>query len=184
MKICLMRHGRPTVDLTGSARAGELSRLARRYEASGIQDSPPRRALEAVVNDPYVVTSGLRRSIESAMALGIDSIQVQDALFREAEIPHFSKGSIRLPLNVWLPVLRLLWLFGFSRNGESLRSSLERARHAAQQLVRLAEQHGEVLLVGHGFLNHFIARELSKMGWVGPAKPGSEYWDYSLYHRP
>lgn len=181
MKICLMRHGQPTVDLTGSARAGELSQLAGRYDESGIKDSPPKRALEAVVDYPCVITSTLRRSIESALALGVDKIHIQDSLFREAEIPHFSKGAIKLPLGFWLPVLRVLWLFGFSQNGESLRNSLDRARRAAQQLVELAEQHGEVLLVGHGFLNHFIARELVKRGWTGPKKPASEYWDHSLY---
>ena len=62
-------------------------------------------------------------------------------------------------------LLRVLWLFGLSKNGESFTQAKNRARLAADNLISLAETHYEVLLVGHGFINHFIAQELKKCGW-------------------
>jgi hypothetical protein len=51
------------------------------------------------------------------------------------------------------------------------------------KLTELAAEHSHVLLVGHGFINHFIARELLKSGWTGPGRPGPEYWSYGVYER-
>jgi hypothetical protein len=74
-------------------------------------------------------------------------------------------------------------MLGFSRNGESLLNARDRAREAAAKLVQLAEEHHAVLLVGHGFINHFIAKELRSRGWLGPKKPGSGFWDYGVYEQ-
>jgi hypothetical protein len=37
------------------------------------------------------------------------------------------------------------------------------------------------MLVGHGFINYFIAKELLSRDWAGPLKPGSNYWQYGEY---
>ncbi|MBS3935323.1 MAG: hypothetical protein KGZ43_04045 [Sulfuritalea sp.] len=58
-----------------------------------------------------------------------------------------------------------------------------RARQAAERLAELAEEHQNVLLVGHGFINHFIAKELQKSGWLGPSRPGKGFWGYGIYER-
>lgn len=36
-------------------------------------------------------------------------------------------------------------------------------------------------MVGHGFLNYFVAKELQKQNWKGPRSPGKKYWAYSTY---
>jgi hypothetical protein len=110
-------------------------------------------------------------------------VHVTDPLFCESAIPHFGGGSVPLPVGTWVVVLRILWLLGFSRNGESLLDARRRAKLAAERLVELAEKHQNVLLVGHGFINHFIAKELQKSGWLGPSKPGKGFWGYGIYQR-
>jgi len=150
---------------------------------SGIMDTPPGKAIEAIQGGHLVVCSHLPRSIESAKALGFSEVHVQEPLFCETAIPHFSSGSVLLPVGVWVVVLRILWLFGFSRNGESLFNARKRARHAAKRLSKLAEEHQNIVLVGHGFINYFIAKELKKNGWLGPSKPGKGYWGYGIYER-
>jgi hypothetical protein len=157
--------------------------IARSYDLSGIVGSPPNEAVMAAQGSNVVVCSHLMRSVESAKALGCSEVHVTDPLFCETAIPHFSSGSISLPISVWVVVLRILWLFGFSRNGESLNEARKRARQATERLVELAEEHHNVLLVGHGFINHFIAKELQKIGWVGPSKPGKGFWGYGIYKR-
>lgn len=54
---------------------------------------------------------------------------------------------------------------------------------AALRLIELAEEHQKVLLVGHGFINHFIAKELQKGGWYGPTRPGKRFWSYGTYEQ-
>lgn len=182
-RITLARHGKPAFELKGSARARDLSNIARLYDESGITGAPPEETVLALRGNPVVVCSHLLRSIESAQALGYQEIHVQEPLFRETAIPHFRKGPISLPVGAWVVILRILWVLGFSRNGESLINARVRAREAASRLVQLAQEHQAVLLVGHGFINHFIAKELRKSGWFGPSKPGRGYWEYGVYEQ-
>ncbi len=183
MRITLVRHGKPAFELKGNVRAKDLGRIAKSYDLSGIADIPPRETLAVVRGNNFIVCSHLTRSIESAKALGCSEVHAKDPLFRETAIPHFVSGSITLPIRVWVVALRLMWLFGFARNGESLENLRKRARQAAARLIALAEEHDSVLLVGHGFINHFIAKELQKSGWLGPSKPGRGYWGYGRYER-
>lgn len=103
-------------------------------------------------------------------------------MFGETNIPHFGRGSLSLPVGVWVVLLRVMWLFGFSKNGESFKQAKKRARLAADKLIALAEVHQDVLLVGHGFFNHFIAKELKKRGWQMSSKPSNGYWEYGVFN--
>lgn len=183
MRITLLRHGKPAFELKGNVRGKDLGEIARSYDLSGIAGTPPSETVTAIQGGHFVVCSHLTRSIESAKALGCPEIHVMDPLFCETAIPHFGSGVISLPVSVWIIVLRLMWLFGFSRNGESLSTARGRARQAAARLAEFAEEHQHVLLVGHGFINHFIAKELRKGGWLGPSTPGKGYWGYGCYER-
>jgi len=181
MRITLIRHGKPAFELKGKARGRELAEIAKSYDNSGIVGSPPSNAIRAAQECSFVVCSHLPRSVESAKALGCPDIHVSDPLFCETGIPYFRSGSIPLPLSVWVVLLRLMWLFGFSSNGESFADARTRAKQATSTLVQLAESHQSVLFVGHGFINYFIAKELRKRGWLGPSKPKDGYWGYGSY---
>lgn len=180
MRITLLRHGEPAFRLGGIVRAGELKSIARSYDAAGIVGEPPPLVIEAVRGHNAVICSGLARSQESARALGFFDYEM-DPMFNEAAMPHFSSGSFALPIGGWVIALRLLWLLGFSRNGESFVGALARARQGTKRLVELAGDRGEVLLVGHGLTNYLIARTLRAQGWEGPANPGRGYWEYGVY---
>lgn len=98
-------------------------------------------------------------------------------------MPYFDSGSVLLPVSVWIIVLRVLWIFGFAKNGESFLNARRRAKHAASMLIEYAEEYNSVLLVGHGFMNYLIAKELRKRSWVGPPEPGRGYWEYGAYEK-
>ena len=183
MRITLLRHGKPEFELKGNVQAKDLGEIAKSYDLSGIVGTPTRETAATLQGYNLVVCSHLERSVESAKALGFTEIHIKDPLFRETAIPHFGGGSIRLPICVWVVILRFLWLFGFSRNGESLVSARKRAKQAATRLAELAAEHQHILLIGHGFINHFIAKELRKSGWHGPSKPGKGFWEYGIYER-
>lgn len=182
-RIILIRHGRPAVALVGKARADELAGIARAYQNAGIVDTPPPTTLATAAEAKLAVCSDLPRALQSARALGFNDRQAADPVFREAVLPHFSKGTLKLPISAWLTLLRLLWLAGYARNGESYQDARRRARTAAQRLMSLAAEHGQIVLVGHGVLNYLIAKELLSQGWSGPTRPGQDFWAFGVYQR-
>lgn len=167
--------------LRGNLSADQLAPLARRYDACGVVDTPPAATFDVITGHDVVVCSHLPRSLESAALLGIGEIAHADPLFAETAIPHFDRGTVTLPIGIWVVVLRLFWLLGFSRNGEPLSIAKRRAQQAAERLVVLAEGGKHVVLVGHGLFNYMIARALLRKGWAGPTRPGRDFWEFGVY---
>ncbi|MFB3164549.1 hypothetical protein ABLO26_24620 [Neobacillus sp. 179-J 1A1 HS] len=64
-------------------------------------------------------------------------------------------------------ILRCLWFIGYSSGCESLKDAKIRAEEASKFLVNCAMEHHHVVLVGHGFFNMLIGKELKRMGWNG-----------------
>ncbi|WP_410896193.1 hypothetical protein [Neobacillus sp. 204] len=61
-----------------------------------------------------------------------------------------------------------------------------RANKAAQQLIDYANKYKSVVLVGHGFFNMLIAKELQKKGWKGTRKRDAKHWNcttFSLFNK-
>lgn len=181
MRITLLRHGSPDFVWQRSVRGCEFARLEKEYDSATINDLPPAESVQQVMDHHCFVCSDLTRSIDSAKALGVDQVDFSDRLFREMNLPYFDEISLKLPLEVWVIVLRSLWFLGFSKNSESYRKARSRAKEAAERLIDLALKHHAVLLVGHGFLNHYIAKELRALGWRGPSSPGRNYWEFGCY---
>lgn len=181
MEITLIRHGRPTFELKGVVRSRDVAEVIRHYDMSDISDDPPKEAKEIASTCNVVVCSDFCRSVASAKSLGFNEIHISEALFREVALPHFKGGQLPMPVVSWAVILRGLSIFGFSRNGESLSMAKNRAKVAASRLIDVAQEHNRALLVGHGIINHFIAKELLNRGWVGPSNPGRDYWGYGVY---
>jgi len=118
MEIILLRHGKPELDLKGRLNASEIKQLVVAYTQSGIQDSPSETLIKRF-NEHHVVCSDLERSIQSAKRFGFKQIHLSDALFKETDIPHFDQSFFKLPTMGWFTLLRIMWLFGFKKNGES-----------------------------------------------------------------
>ena len=182
MEIVLLRHGMPTVGLKGLFNAKELKKLVLDYEQSGIQDRAPQKLFE-LFDAHYVVCSHLNRSLQSAEEIGFKHVSHSDSVFSETNIPHFDNSVFKLPIGIWLLTLRIAWLFGFSKNGESFLQAKNRAEQAANKLIILAQEHEQVILVGHGLMNRLIAKELQLNAWAGPKSPGKKYWEFGRYKK-
>lgn len=180
MEIILLRHGKPDVELKGHLNANQIKQLTLKYAQSGVQDFPPEN-LKNRFNECYVVCSDLARSTLSAKKLGVNEVHLSDALFKETDIPHFDHGVIKMPVTVWLIVLRIMWLFGFKKNGESFSKAKNRARDATYKLIELAQENENVILVGHGLMNRLIAKQLRVKNWQGPSSPGKKHWEFARY---
>jgi broad specificity phosphatase PhoE len=130
-----------------------------------------------------VITSDLKRSVESAKILNPEVKTFPAQLFRETELPTRSMKILDLKLrpSIWAVILRLVWFSGYSNECESLSDAKLRAKKASQQLIDYAHEYKSVVLVGHGFFNMLIAKELQKKGWKSKRKTGAKHWNCTTY---
>ena len=185
MQITLVRHGRPRLAVPRRIAGNELRVWIDRYDEAGIDPElpPPASSLELAAAAACIVTSTLRRSIESAQALAPARDTLREAAFREAGLPSPTDAQLRLSPQAWGALARIAWFLGWCPNAETLGLARERARAAAGHLVELGRKHGSVLLVGHAVFNRLIAAELRRSGWRGPALPSGGYWQAGVYQR-
>lgn len=184
MKIVLLRHGQSTITSSERLSAADFGRWIKAYNIAGIapRSLPSVQAIAQARACAVTVCSNLPRSIESAMVLGVDNIAEQDALYRECEMPHAEWRVPKLSVKTWPYIFRMLQLFGYTFNSESIIEARQRAQGCTRRLCDLAQQNGSVLFVGHGSLNWLIARNLLRLGWAGPSHAGRKHWQFGVYH--
>jgi len=185
MKIVLGRHGKPKLGQWRWIAPQQLLHWIHAFnEADILVDRVPPHTATMAARCKVIVSSPLRRSVQSAQLLASSRPVLTEELFREAGMPHTRWRAPRLPVSVWLLIFRLAWFCGYSFNAESLPSASTRARLAANRLVDLAQQHESVFVAGHGIMTMLIARQLLLLGWSGPKRPGNKYWEYRVYCFP
>jgi broad specificity phosphatase PhoE len=183
LRIILVRHGKPQIDdlekITGSQYADWLQRYD---EASLDRYFPPPEALLRMVDSAnYIMTSSLKRSVESAKAIAPKAQHHVFLPVREARLPVFKSLDFVLPARMWINLTGCAWFFGWSAQVESLQQVSQRANLVTEELIKIAKRQGSVLLVGHGIINLLIAKNLRFLCWQGPLFPNREYWGASKY---
>jgi broad specificity phosphatase PhoE len=187
MRIVLVRHGHPDVPPDARLRiAGtDLGQWCRRYDAAGLasESSPPQALRDAVAAAGCIVTSDLRRAIESASLLaGPKAIELEPDL-REVGFPERLKASAQLPPGAWLVIARAAWLLDRVDCDEPKSAVRRRAARVVDRLSELARAHQCVVAVGHGWFNLFVGRELRRRQWSGPRLVPSGYWASAGFER-
>ena len=181
-EIILMRHGQPALVTSNKVSALDMKDWIEGYNRAEITDQPvPAASLQLAATARVIVSSTAPRALSSLQALGLEPSHV-DALFCEAHLPYGQWKLPRLSPFTWAFILRLLWLCGYSRNVETVSGARLRASMAAQRLLSLASE-GPVLLLGHGFMNRMIAKELIAKGWTRQHHNGSRYWSADVFSR-
>jgi hypothetical protein len=180
MEIILMRHAKPILSEDGWIAPAEMERWIEHYDLSEVEaEGIPVVSLTLASSAALIVASTASRALSSVQALGHTPL-VADTIFCEAPLPFALWRFPRLSPFVWCAFFRLLWFFGYSRGSASLQATQIRAKAAAHKLISLAEN-GTVLLMGHGIMNHLIAKELIALGWASPSKLKNKYWSASVY---
>lgn len=179
-EIILMRHGQPKLLGTDKLSGLEMEGWIERYNQSEITHQPvPDASLRLAATATVIVSSSAPRALASVQALGLKPAFV-DVLFCEAQLPFVRWHLPRLSPFTWAFILRVLWLCGYARDVESAAAAKLRASTAAQRLQSVASE-GPVLLLGHGFMNRMIAKQLLADGWVRQTRDGSQYWSATVY---
>lgn len=187
MRIILMRHGRPELDLDAlkheklSSRG--LGEIVKAYLSTNLHPdtTPPEEANMLAASCALCLTSDMPRAISSARMLGVGDKAKIDPNLREADLPYLNWRHPVLRLSTWTFLFRVFWLFGFSQNAETVKDAKRRALQNAEKLDLLAREYGSVLIVGHGIMNRLIARELTKSGWRKRSGVKAQYWSSLVF---
>lgn len=161
MRVGLIRHFPVEEPMPGGwLDAEELHRWQARYDEAAV------RAIEAAIDSgswQRCIASDLERAHFTARALYPGEI-VTTPLLREPQLGKFGTGGLRLPFRIWKLVLRVAWLTGH-RSQRASRDDFMRRVTLAADMIEAGE--GDVLVVSHGGMMHFLRRELVRRGFEG-----------------
>lgn len=182
-EIILMRHGQPELASVARVSPRDMQRWIADYEQSTITAlAPAPSSLALAQRARLVIASDAPRALASLQRLALEPC-FTEALFREAQLPHGRRSWPRLSPFTWAFVLRIGWLCGYGAEVESARQASDRAQRAASRLQSLATE-GPVLLMGHGFMNRLIGKQLQASGWPRHTRDGHGYWSATVYRQP
>lgn len=184
-EIILARHGRPLQDHRSGMGGREFDGWVAGLDQAPLDVTlaPPPSLVELAARARCIVTSTMRRSVESAALLAPGRPVLSEPLFVEAGMPAAAPGGVALRSHHWGVLSRIAWFLGWSRGTESWPEARQRAGRAAARLGELAGEHGSVLLVGHGMMNMAIQRALRADRWSGGGWR-SAYWSHVILRRP
>lgn len=177
MRIRLVRHGAPEFNANLNLGKTELSSALDAYAKSDVVTKPSFDVLGPIPLDTgnVVVSSNLVRAKSSASLLKLELLNTS-TLLNEAKLPHPDRLPFQVSWKSALIFFRIAWLLGYRKNSDGIRLDLKRAELAADWLIDLAYEHGEVIAFGHGIMHRLIYRKLSKRGWTSEWTSGGGHW--------
>ncbi|WP_377890845.1 histidine phosphatase family protein [Alkalihalobacillus sp. R86527] len=189
MEISLIRHGKSLCISNKPISYTFFRKWVIEYDNVGVceEDAYPSDSIEKVLSSELVFTSHLKRALHSAYILNPTLDPISDVTFREVELPILVtiNEKMKLKPNGWAVILRIMWFLGYSNGCESYKSAKKRATRAADKLIEAAKEHNNIVLVGHGFFNKMIAKELKRNGWTN-RKISTNHWvcnTFLMFHQ-
>jgi broad specificity phosphatase PhoE len=178
MKISLVRHGRPTANLSSRICAKGFSAWLEAYDEAGIDGSlpPPEALRQSLASCSLLVSSPARRATESANALRLVAERQIMSDAREAPLPTRFIWPFSHRPATFTVIARTLWLFGLARADEDKYAVRLRSRDLTRKLCSLSRDFGHVALVGHGYMNIFLRRNFQADGWRSSGARTNGYW--------
>ncbi|MBO1254577.1 histidine phosphatase family protein [Alteromonas sp. 5E99-2] len=178
MNIILIRHGEPVSATNERVDAIGFAYWVKRYNHSDVlASSRPHWPMDKQLSEAYLVSSSLKRAKQSAFIAFDRQPSEYLSNFREMDIPRYLL-PFTLKTWTWVYLSRLLWMLGKKGKFESYSEAKTRVKDSADYLISLAEKHGTVAAVGHGFSNLHIRKYLVTKGWQLSEKDNG-YWGIS-----
>ena len=163
--------------------AAGFARWVKEYNKSGVAfSSRPSNADKLLLDDYYLVSSDLKRAVQSSQIMAGDTPQLQLPILREMDIPRF-KVPLKMNAWSWVYLNRALWILGGKGRFETFVQGKARAKEASEILSQLAGEHKKVAVFGHGYTNIYIRKYLIKAGWQLSQK-SNEFWGVSRLTAP
>ncbi len=180
-EIIFIRHAKVDIDNSEKISSYALKKWINTYNDAPIdkESLPTNELIVLAKNTDIVLTSTLRRSIDSAKVLRVEVFE-SNPLFNEAAIPEVTIPFLKLKPKSWLMILRVLLLLGLGKKDTSLKASKVQAEKAAQRLLTITDEFESVVLVGHGGMNWLIGKVLMNEGWELEGKASHANWGVTV----
>ena len=136
-----MRHGKPdTPQFPNKVNSKAFRNCLEIYNRCGILDDsrPTNATIELFREISAIVSSDLKRSIDSASLLCSQNTLIVDPLFREIEDSFISIPFLKLKPSTWGTIFILLWFCGAFKMKSAFRDGEKRAQICAGKLADLA----------------------------------------------
>ena len=176
LQIILIRHGNPEIDKNGWFGYKAARNYIIAYDTVAVRpfDNPP--VILEVNEDVKIFSSCLFRAYDTAMKIFGEEYDINvDSAFIEFQ-REITPLPLILPIKGWTGISRFFWMIGLhSSDIPGFKSEKSRARMDAGILEKAAKEYRKVVLVGHGFLNKYIVRDLKKKGWDHSFNGGNDY---------
>ncbi|TNE56986.1 MAG: histidine phosphatase family protein [Alphaproteobacteria bacterium] len=179
IRIHLVRHGKPNISRDVWLTRRQYIAWWASYTHVGLDpNDAPRSDTQVTAQEcPSILSSSLKRAVETAEILADGKPIASSELFVEAPLPPlWIFGWLKAKPIAWGTLSRITWWMGFSAGQESHWQAKQRAWNAVDELSQLAQEHGDVMLCGHGWFNRMIAKRLRQSGWKRSGKGGDAYW--------
>jgi len=182
--ITLIRHAKVLADEHQKMYASQVPKWVEHYNTAPVATTlPDEQVIQQIKNANVVAASALSRTYDSLALLDIKP-DITDALFNEAEVPSGKIPFVKLYPSQWLVVLRVMMLVGIGKGSGSFKASKARAAEATKILIKLAYQHENVALMGHGGMNWLMGKVLEYEGWECIQNTqSSKNWGYKVYEK-
>lgn len=182
-RIILIRHGQPHIELSPRTSHAGFSTYIDAYEEAGLhpESAAPNELRDLVKELSEIFTSERPRASQSAALLAPHAELVIDPLFVEAPLAAPKIPLLKMTVQKWAVVSRILWHAGFHPGIENYARSAKRARDAANILMTRARKDGAAALVAHGYFNFLIGRELKRRAWRATGAHRAKYWNAVIY---
>jgi broad specificity phosphatase PhoE len=196
--IVLIRHGPVAVKASGLLSFQAFAAFISAYEEAGIEACarPPAQLIPILRRVSRIYASDAPRVTETLSRLGVTA-DVVDASYREAP-PRAPRLPGQWPEIVWLALARARGAFDPAL--APARADLRRRVRICCDELREAALQGDVALIGHGWFNRAVAKDLAAEGWrqtgpgfrrpwghlalsPPPAKPDARPWSAPVHRR-
>jgi hypothetical protein len=168
VQVMIIRHQKVNLPKQRNYTFREANRF---YEAYDTADIFPVEFSPVSLNGhdiEKIYCSRLPRAIRTSRQMfGAEFPLEQYAFFNEFKKDMLPLPIVRFNLGTWSVLSSIEWILGAGNGqGETYREARQRAEYAAEFLEKRAMQERKVVLVAHGFLNHFIRKYMKKNGWI------------------
>lgn len=176
LQIILIRHGNPEINKNGWFSYKEARNYIKAYDTVGVRPIVKLPLTLAPNEEVKIFSSSLYRAYDTAIKVFGDNSAINvDSTFIEFQ-REITPLPLIMPIKGWMGLSRFFWMIGLhSSDIPSFRSEKSRAVMDAELLEKAAIDNPKVILVGHGFLNKYIVRNLKKKGWDHSFNGGNDY---------
>ena len=172
--IILYRHAKPLISENEIIPGKDYPNWVKRYNNSDI--TLPSTILP---EENFVFTSKIKRSIKTGLAIS-KKIE-ENEVFNESEVPLIHFPNLKKKAKFWIIISRILWMYGISTKCESHKKTKQRVNAAIKFIDSYLETNNEIIIVGHGYFNHMLKKQLQKRGWQLTLDEGHDYLDKTIF---